>query len=99
MTPETKFKMKVKKYLDEIGAYHVKQFGCSLTKRGVPDILACIGGYFVGIELKAENGKIDPLQYKNITDINQSGGKGMILYPSDFEDFKILCEKLLKNKR
>lgn len=85
---EKTFENKVKKFLDEQGAWYVKFFANSFTKTGVPDILACVNGYFVGIEIKAQNGKPSELQLHNIRKIRQAGGFAVVLYPSAFEEFK-----------
>ena len=45
-----------------------------VTKRGTPDILMCLGGIFVAIELKSEEGVLDPLQHYNIQRIASCGG-------------------------
>lgn len=85
---EKTFENKVKKFLDEQGAWYVKFFANSYTKVGVPDILACVNGYFVGIEVKAQNGKPSELQLHNIRKIRQAGGFAIVLYPSAFNEFK-----------
>ena len=94
MTPETRFKNKIKKFLDEAGCYHVKFFANNYTKRGIPDILVCCNGYFIGLELKAEKGTPSELQKYNVRKIQEAGGIALILYPKDFEDFKKLIYKL-----
>lgn len=66
----------------------MKYFANSFTKSGIPDILACVNGYFVGIEVKAQNGKPSELQLYNVRKIHEAGGFAMILYPSGFEKFK-----------
>lgn len=66
----------------------MKYFANSFTKSGIPDILACVNGYFVGIEVKAQNGKPSELQLYNVRKIREAGGFAMILYPSGFEKFK-----------
>lgn len=78
----------MKKFLDSQGAWHVKFFANSYTKSGIPDILACVNGYFVGIEVKAQNGKPSELQLYNIKKIREAGGFAVILYPSAFDEFK-----------
>jgi Holliday junction resolvase len=78
----------VKKFLEANGAWHVKFFANSYTKSGIPDILACVNGYFVGIEVKAQNGKPSELQMYNVRKIRESGGFAVILYPSGFNEFK-----------
>lgn len=50
-----------------------------------PDILASINGYFVAIELKAENGKTAPLQRYKLDQIIASGGVAFSVKPSEWE--------------
>lgn len=88
MAAEKIFENKVKKFLEENGTWHVKFFANSYTKVGIPDILACVNGYFVGIEVKAQNGRPSELQRYHVRKIRESGGFAVILYPSGFEEFK-----------
>lgn len=74
----------------------MKFFANAYTKVGVPDILACVNGHFVGIEVKAPNGKPSKLQLYNIEEIKKSGGIAMVLYPKDFDTFKDIVYKLLQ---
>ena len=85
---EKTFENKVKKFLDTQGAWYVKFFANSFTKSGIPDILACVNGYFVGIEVKAQNGTPSELQLYNVKKIREAGGFAMVLYPSGFDEFK-----------
>lgn len=94
MASEKNFEQKIKRFLDEEGAWYVKFFANSYTRSGVPDILACVNGYFVGIEVKAQNGHATALQIHNCTEIRISGGFSFILYPSGFEEFKRFIKKL-----
>lgn len=95
MASEKRFETKIKKLLAESGAYYVKYFGCGFTQAGVPDILACIGGRFVGIEVKADNGRPSALQIHNLKQIQASGGVGILVYPKDYEALKDLIDALL----
>lgn len=88
MAAEKTFENKVKKFLESQGAWYVKYFANSFTKSGIPDILACVNGYFVGIEVKAQNGKPSELQLYNVRKIREAGGFAVILYPSAFDEFK-----------
>ena len=88
MAGEKTFENKIKAYLKSIGAYFIKTHGDRFSKVGTPDILACVNGHFVAVEVKAENGKPSELQLYHIEQINQAGGYGVILYPKDFENFK-----------
>lgn len=94
MAAEKTYENKIKKFLESEGAYFVKFFANGYTKVGVPDILACVNGYFVGIEVKAQNGKPSELQLYNIDKIRKAGGFAFVLYPSAFEKFKDFVHKL-----
>ena len=98
MASEKIFENKIKKHLEERGCYYVKFFANSYTKIGVPDILASVNGRFVAIEVKAKNGRPSELQKLNRKQIRDSGGISIILYPSQFEDFKLLIDDLLNNR-
>ena len=88
MASEKVFENKIKAYLKSIGAYFIKTHGDRFSKIGTPDIIACVNGYFVAVEVKAENGKPSQLQLHHIEQIKKAGGVAYILYPKDFEDFK-----------
>lgn len=96
MAGEKNFENKIKKFLKDNGAYFIKYWGGGqFTKSGIPDILACINGYFVGIEVKASNGRPSELQIYNINKIRQAGGQAFVLYPSAWEDFKTFVNLLM----
>jgi hypothetical protein len=66
----------------------------ALAIRGIPDIIICHNGRFIGWELKrskSEAGK-NPLQTYNIEQIIDSGGYAAYVYP---ENFDTEYEKLL----
>lgn len=67
-----------------------------MTKVGVPDILACVNGYFVGIEVKAQNGRPSELQIWNREQIRKSGGISIIVYPNQWEGLKMLIDDLIE---
>lgn len=97
MPAEKNFENRIKSFLKENNIWFVKFFANGFTKSGVPDILACIKGRFVGIEVKAEKGKPSPLQIYNKEQIEKSGGIAYILYPKDFEQFKKDVKEILDN--
>lgn len=73
-TPESYEKAEIKKYLDSIGAWYMLPYMAGRGKSGVPDILACIKGAFVAIEVKREGKQPTPLQWKRMDEIRQAGG-------------------------
>lgn len=99
MASEKQFENKIKKYLKEHNAYFLKYWaGAQFTKSGVPDILTCVNGYFVGIEVKAQNGKPSELQLYNIQQIRKAGGFAYVVYPSGWERLKDILDGLLIEK-
>lgn len=91
---EKQFENQVKKFLKEHGAWFVKTWGGGYQRAGLPDIIACYKGKFLGIELKAENGRASELQKHEIETIRMAGGVGIILKPSGFDDFKKFLLKM-----
>ena len=85
---EKAYENKIKAYLKSIGAYFIKTHGDRFSRVGTPDIIACVNGHFVAVEVKAENGRPSELQLHHIEEIKKAGGYATILYPKDFENFK-----------
>lgn len=96
MASEKAFENKIKAYLKSQNIWHVKFFANRMTKVGVPDILACVNGRFVAIEVKAANGKPSEIQLWNIRKIKESSGIAMVLYPDQFDIFKDLIQDILE---
>lgn len=96
--PEKRYENQIKDFLRSEGAYFVKYFANRNTRSGIPDILACINGYFVGVEVKADHGRFTPLQEYNLMMIREAGGFGFVLYPSGFEQFKKFVKDLKKEE-
>lgn len=95
MAREKTFENKVKAFLKSIGAYYIKTHGDRFSKVGTPDILACVNGHFVAVEVKAENGKPSELQLYHLEQIENAGGLAFLLYPKDFEQFEQKIKNLL----
>lgn len=90
MAQEKRFEEKVKKFLKEQGCWILKTWSNGVQRSGVPDLLVCCNGYFVGVELKAENGKPSELQLWNIDKIREAAGIAIVLYPDQFKAFQDL---------
>lgn len=83
MTPEAKTKQRVRKILDDAGAYHFNPFGGGYGRAGIPDIIACVNGCFLAIECKAGKGKTTALQDRELENIRAAGGATMVVYNTD----------------
>jgi Holliday junction resolvase len=95
MTREKIYENKIKSYLADQGAWFVKFWGGGIyTKAGIPDILACVNGHFVAIEVKADHGHPSELQLHTVEEIRDAGGFAFVLYPSGWAWFKEFVEGL-----
>ena len=98
MTSEKSFENKIKRYLKERGCYRVKYHGNYFSENGTPDILGCVNGYFLAIEVKAQDGKPSELQLAKIDAIRKAGGFAYVAYPSGWERLKDIIDGLLIDK-
>lgn len=100
MGAEKNYENKIKDYLRSLGCYYVKYHGNAYSTNGTPDILACVNGYFVGIEVKAQNGRYDPegLQAVKLRDIRNAGGFGYVVFPSGWEKLKGIIDGLMRDE-
>lgn len=99
MAEEKNFENRIKKFLEEQGCWFIKYWGgAAYTKSGIPDLLVCCNGYFIGIEVKASKGKPSELQLYNIRKINEACGIAIVLYPNQFDDFKYMIQCLIDGK-
>lgn len=94
---EKLFENQVKEYLKEEGCWFVKFFANSYTKKGIPDILVCCNGKFIGVEVKAAKGRPSELQIHNLKKIDAAGGYAILLYPDMFDTFKRLVQSIKTN--
>lgn len=66
---------KIKKWLKDKNYWFFKVHGSMFQPSGIPDILACINGKFVAIEVKrTKGGIVSPLQKAQIEMIKKNGG-------------------------
>lgn len=98
MGPEKTYETKIKRYLDNERIWYVKYFANRNTRSGIPDILACVNGYFVGIEVKAQTGHPTLLQLRNCQNIRDAGGFAFVLYPTGWEQFKEFIHELKRDE-
>jgi hypothetical protein len=62
-------------------------------KSGVPDIVACLQGKFIGIECKANGGRPTALQEKNLNEIMNHGGIAVLVDEGGIDSFKALLKE------
>jgi len=93
-TPEGKVKKKVKKILDDLGAYHFSPMTAGFGRSGVPDIIVCYKGKFIGIECKAGKNEPTLLQKHNMKQIMAQKGLAIVINEDNIEELIMLISKI-----
>ena len=93
VTPEKKVKDKARKILDELGAYYFFPATHGYGRSGVPDIVACYRGVFIGIECKAGRGTTTALQERELRLIKESGGLALVVNEENVGELKTIIEE------
>ena len=80
-TPQGKVTAQVVKLLKEYGIWYFFPGNNGFGKSGIPDIVCCVHGCFVGIEVKSgPKRQPTPLQLKCAGEIRASGGWWFLVY-------------------
>lgn len=87
-------KQQVVKKLKERNVYYFFPVAGAYTSIGVPDIVACIKGRFVGIECKAGTNRPTELQLRNLEAIRDNEGIAMVVNENDLESLEQRLETL-----
>ena len=97
MTPEKKVKQKVVKLLKSRGCYWFYPVASGFGSAGVPDIVCCYKGKFIGVECKAPAAanRVTALQQTNLTDIRNCGGYGIVV-SGDLSELERILDDLEK---
>ena len=82
---ESDLQSKVLEYLKERKIYVLNIHGGGWGGRGTPDLLLCLNGQFVAMELKVEGNKLEPAQIIHKRKIERNGG--LHYSPYSFNEF------------
>lgn len=99
MAEEKTYENRIKEYIRQRGGYVLKTFGNGYQASGTPDLICCINGNFVAIEVKSAKGVVSKLQEKRIDEIRSAGGVALIAYPKDWEKLKKIFNILILEKQ
>ena len=91
-TPEGEIKDQVRKVLDEMGAYYFSPAANGYGRTGIPDVIACVGGHFVGIECKAGSKQPTALQQRELDNIEKAEGTGILVNADNIDILKDILE-------
>lgn len=91
---EKQFEKQVREFLKSLpNQWHFKVFGNAFQESGIPDLVGCINGRLVALEIKSTRGKASELQLYKIDLINKAGGYATVVSPKNWEEVK---SKLIK---
>ena len=77
-TPEGKLVNQVNKYLKDNGWFQVNLISTSVS--GIPDRLILKDGRYIWLELKAEGGRVSPIQTYIIDKLKKQGAEVYVIY-------------------
>ncbi|MDR1871988.1 MAG: hypothetical protein LBS60_08775 [Deltaproteobacteria bacterium] len=102
MTPEAKVKKMIRDLAKSFRPYifDTPQVMSAITRRGTPDILWCLGGLFIGIEVKADaKSRFSKLQVEKLQAIHDAGGVAVGVHAGNFEDFERCVSEFVNHIR
>ncbi|MFX4242627.1 VRR-NUC domain-containing protein [Aliarcobacter butzleri] len=86
---ESEIQKKIIQYLNTIGAYTIKTI--STNRNGCPDVICCLNGRFIALEVKTDKGIVSKLQEHNIKQIKNSGGIAEVVRSVDDVEKIVEC--------
>lgn len=93
---EKELQNKCIKYLKSKGIYYINKYGDGRTAKGCSDLIICVNGRFVSVELKTKKGVTSDIQIMHGERIRKSGGLFYII--NDFETFKGIINEIHNTK-
>ena len=93
---ESTLQDKIINYLRDRGAFVVNIYGSGMTGKGVPDLLVCYRGKFIGVECKVGKNKLSPAQIIQRERILRAGGACIV--PYTFEEFIKQFEAVMEDE-
>lgn len=82
----------MKKY----NVYFFMPRGTALGRNGIPDIICCINGCFVGIECKAGKNKATALQLYEQQQIKDNKGIAIVVNEDNIDEVEAICKHCLR---
>ena len=87
-TPEKKVKDKVVKILKANSAFYFFPATFGMGRSGVPDVVCCHKGVFIGIECKAGKNTTTPLQDRELAAIKYAGGTALVIHENNMHELE-----------
>lgn len=94
LTPERKVKNSVTATLKARDVYYFYPVTGGFGASGVPDIIVCYFGWFIGIECKAGKNTLSALQRQNIARINAARGITLVINEDNIHEVSETLDKI-----
>ena len=88
--------MAKRNWRDDMWWYRTR--GSRYSRSGVPDLLFCVRGRLVGIEMKRENGRVSPLQRNCLERIAAAGGLAVVACSLQYVE-RVLTQAINEEER
>ena len=92
MHNEKSVKDAVKRRLKKHNAWYTMPNQAGFSQRGVPDILACCNGVFIGIECKFGKNKPTALQEQQLEAIQNAKGVSLVVHENNLKSLEAVLE-------
>lgn len=78
--PETRIQQAIQKMArEEFNAFIFKVHGSETMMAGLPDLIICHKGIFIGMEVKTATGVVSAIQHRRLTEIAVAGGVAVVV--------------------
>lgn len=94
-TPESRVKAKVSSILKKYNVYFFYPATGGYGRSGIPDVIACVRGRFVGIECKAGDNNPTALQQRELQRIIDSLGRALVVRETNLDELDLLIKELV----
>lgn len=88
--PETRIQRAIQRWLKEQGVFVFKVHGSEFMPAGLPDLICCVRGRFIGIEVKTPDGTVSSRQAYMHRVIEEAGGT--VIVATCVEDVRACLE-------
>lgn len=98
MKDETRFRVnQVNPFLKKLKSTYFKSIQ-QISKSGDSDVILCILGYFIALELKAAHGLPSKLQDSKLDDVQAAHGVSLVASPLNWDEVKTLLLKFSRGE-
>lgn len=94
MTPEAKVKKKVVDVVKKNSAYYFFPATGGYGRSGVPDVVCCYRGVFIGIECKAGSNRPTGLQELEMAKIRSAGGFTLVVNEDNIDGVQTMFDAI-----